>query len=92
MQVISEIFKNILYYTALVSGSIMIISLFISGVIRCVIILLDHLDIAKILYDAISLYRQVNKPQKVPRVDKSNLKSIKEIGEVFEKEEKNNEK
>lgn len=51
-----EFIKDVLFYVALLSGSIAFICLFISTIIRCVCILIDHLKIANVMREALNLY------------------------------------
>lgn len=51
-----EFIKEILFYTALISGSIAFICLCISAIIRCVCILIDHLKVVNVMKEALQLY------------------------------------
>ena len=51
-----ELIKNILFYTAIGTGSLSIICLLIAGLIRCICVLLDHLKIANVLRELLALY------------------------------------
>lgn len=57
-----EIIKGILYYTVLIFGSTTLICLIITGMIKSIFILLDHLKMANTLRKAIRLYVKTNRP------------------------------
>lgn len=57
-----EFIKEVLFYTALISGSIAFICLCISAIIRCVCILIDHLKVANVMREAIMLYIKTKRP------------------------------
>ena len=56
-----EIIKEILYYTVLIFGSTTLICLIITGMIKSIFILLDHLKMANTLRKAIKLYIKTNR-------------------------------
>ena len=65
-----EIFKETLFYIALGTGSVMLISLLIAGIIKCLCILLDQLKVGKIIKEGIILYiKNKNLNLKVKKVD-----------------------
>ena len=51
-----ELIKDILFYIALGTGSICLISLFVAITIRCILIMLDHLKVSNVLREALTLY------------------------------------
>jgi len=51
-----ELIKEILFYSALISGAIMLICLLFCGVYRCFCLLLDHWKNAKILRECLKIY------------------------------------
>ena len=56
-----EIIKEILYYTVLIFGSTTLICLIITGMIKSIFILLDHLKMTNTLRKAIMLYIKTNR-------------------------------
>lgn len=73
------IIKEILYYLALGSGSIMLIGLLIAGCLRGVCILIEHLKLANTMREALLLYAKVKNPNiKVKDVDIKKGRYIKE--------------
>lgn len=56
-----EIIKEILYYTVLIFGSTTLICLIITGMIKSIFILLDHLKMTNTLRKAIKLYIKTNR-------------------------------
>ncbi len=78
----TEIIKNVLFYLALISGSIMIICLLIAGIIKCCCILLDQLKVAKVIKEAIILYAKTkNQDLKIREVDLKKQRISKDRGE-----------
>lgn len=57
-----ELIKNFLYWVAIGAGSTMIICLLISGLIRCLCILMDHLKTANVIREAMILYAKTKRP------------------------------
>ena len=57
-----EFIKEVLFYTALISGSIAFICLCISATIRCVCILIDHLKVVNVMKEALQLYIKHKRP------------------------------
>ena len=57
-----EFIKEVLFYTALISGSIAFICLCISAIIRCVCILIDHLKVVNVMKEALQLYIKHKRP------------------------------
>jgi len=57
-----ELIKNILFYTATISGSICIILLFLCAVYKCFCIFLDHCKNANVLRKCIQIYIKRNRP------------------------------
>lgn len=55
------IIKEILYWIALGSGSIILVCLLISGTIKAMCMLLDHLKVANVLRKALMLYIKTNR-------------------------------
>ena len=55
------IIKEILYWIALGSGSIILVCLFVAGMIKAICILLDHLKVANVLRKALLLYIKTNR-------------------------------
>lgn len=71
------IIKEILYWIALGSGSIVLICLFVAGMIKAICILLDHLKVANVLREALLIYLRRKRPD---------LKNLIEIEEEVEKQ------
>ena len=57
-----EFIKEVLFYIALISGSIAFICLCISAIIRCVCILIDHLKVVNVMKEALQLYIKHKRP------------------------------
>ena len=51
-----ELIKDILYYSVLISGSMIFICLLIAGLIRSFCLMLDHLKVANAMREALQLY------------------------------------
>lgn len=64
-----ELVKNILFNITLICGSICSISLLVAGAIRCICIMIDHLQVADTFRKALVLYVKTKNP---------NLQHIKE--------------
>lgn len=62
MNNIEEIIKNILYIVSIISGSIMIISLFAIVTIRMICFAIDHLKTGLIIKECLKIYIKQKRP------------------------------
>ena len=58
-----DIIKNILFYTATISGSICIVLLFLCATYRCFCIFLDHCKNANVLRQCLIIYINQKRPE-----------------------------
>lgn len=59
---LSEIIKNVLFIIAEISGTVMLISLFIICSIKLTCIALDHLKVGNMIREALVLYIKLKRP------------------------------
>lgn len=65
-----EILKNVLFYISLISGSVMLICLFIIGTIRLIGFSIDHLKIGSVMRECLMIYIKQKRPDlKVKKED-----------------------
>lgn len=57
-----EIIKNILYYTAIITGSISLILLFLCALYRVICIFIDHCKNANVLKECLLIYIKQKQP------------------------------
>lgn len=55
------VIKDFLYWVAIGSGSIFLTCLFITGMIRAICILIDHLKVVNVMRKALTLYIETNR-------------------------------
>ena len=67
------IIKEFLYWVALGSGSIFLICLFISGMIRGICMLLDHLKVANVMREAMYLWLKNKNPNEAEFLKEDDL-------------------
>ena len=56
--------KDILYYSVLISGSMILICLLVAGLIRSFCFMLDHLKVANTMREMIQLYIKTKQQEK----------------------------
>lgn len=67
-----EVIKDILFYMAVISGSLGLITLLICGVIKGICLLLDHLKVANTLREALALYIKTKNQDR--RIEEKDIK------------------
>lgn len=80
-----ELIKDILFYTATISGSICIILLFLCAVFRVFCIFLDHCKIANVLKECLKIYIKQKNP--TYKVEAENIDFTRQRVHLRKKEE-----